>query len=336
MASLLALGPLGLDAQQVIARGAPAREVELLDLAVPVAVVSPLGLDAALCALRPALSAGAARQISAAREDVCADDERDVHASLWVPKATPLSESLATALRTRAELHQGMPPFNAPIAAWLHDHDVPPIQVPAPIALAAVSAVHYEHGWQIDITAATARPPFVGRTRTTSPHYLGTSQAQTDNTAGCERTLLRTEGGGFVILTDARRDVRASAACVERPVTTIDPGPVSVLVPTLDLHSGSGLTAPLEHLGVADLFNGGANPMPKLAPHAAFGLVLQSVALRLDEHGISVKASTVFAIKMSIPQRPRREIVFDHPFVMRVVDGHGGTVALASIGDVGD
>jgi hypothetical protein len=333
-ASLIALCPVAPEAQQVVVRGAPAREVELLDLDAPVDVVSPLGVDAALCALRPALSSAAARQVAIAREDVCADDSPDVHASLWVPVATPLSTALQSALSARAELHRGVPPFNAPIATWLHAHDVPPVVVPGPLGLSSVSAVHSEHGWQVDVEDAGPPRSFFGRGHMTQERFVRTNYALSDRTAGCVRTLLRTDGGGFVVLANARGGAAEAARCVEGPVSTLDPGNVEALVPKLELRTGRELGGPLQRLGVTDLFDGRTNPMPQLAPHTAFNAVIQSVALHLDEHGISVEASTIIAMTLS-PPHVSRQIVYDHPFVMRVVDRSGATVALGWIGDLG-
>jgi len=63
---------------------------------------------------------------------------------------------------------------------------------------------------------------------------------------------------------------------------------------------------------------------------------LQGVDFRIDEKGISVRASTIADFSLSAGPRPRDRLILDHPFLLRVVNRSGDTVAIAYVGDLGD
>jgi serine protease inhibitor len=136
-----------------------------------------------------------------------------------------------------------------------------------------------------------------------------------------------------VVLAESGRDAAGSLRCLERPLVRQAAYNVTVVVPKLTVESTHALTKQLSAIGIGAIFNAATDSFPEIAPHQGVSEVIQGTVLGLDEFGISVRASTTADISLS-NGHPIGKIVFDHPFVVRVVDETGGTVALAAIDDL--
>jgi hypothetical protein len=289
----------------------------------------------AICSIGPGMSDRSRREVEVVFGNVCDHARGDVAASVWLPQALGLSPGVERAISSQAELHRGQPPFNAPILKWLRAHDVPLLDPHGPVEFASVSAVHYERDWRLPFRSESTKRAFFGRRHVTTTAFIRGRNGWADDSAGCRRVVILTTEHGFVVLADAGKDPEIAARCIVRPLAPPSRTPVDASIPKLSLTSTTDLRGRLERLGVRMIFDETADPFPRLLPNHGLSEILQGVDLRLDEKGISVRASTIADVALSPGPKPKFRMIFDHPFLLRVVDPAGDTVALGYIGDLG-
>jgi len=330
--ALLVLPPTG----RSFALSGGEAEGKLLDETRDVDFVSPVGLKDALCAIRPAMSPTAAFEVASAIGNVCLPPSKDRSASVWIADAFRMTNRLAASISKGAELHREPSPLNSAVARWLQHHDVPPVVPAEPIVFASVSAVNYNASWIIPFDERRTRTRiFHGRDRETTTSFMeGTHGGWLDPAEGCRRVIIPTSGQGYVAIAGINRDSRSAIDCVERPILTQTSVSVDVTLPKLSLRSVAGLAPLLRRIGIKQIFDARRSPLAPLAPRLAVSELIQALAFRLDEKGVSVKATTIADVALSAGPRPRAQMVFDRPFVLRVVDARGSTIALGTVQNV--
>jgi hypothetical protein len=317
----------------VLAKGAD--EGPLVDASRDIDIVSPLGVETSLCGIRPALSRAAAEQVRVVFGDVCRFKSSSAAISVWIADSIPVDDSLADAISRGADFHHVALPLAPKIAQWFRDKGVPAPPPISSLVIASVSAVNYEAGWLIPFVH-THRMQFYGRSRTVTRDFLlGTNGGWVDRSSGCERVVIPLSDRGYVALALARNDPKSALACVARVVSGVGRSSVQVSLPKLTLVTTSCLAVRLRQMGLRSLFDGRSNPFPTLMPGVGVSDVLQAIAFRLDEAGVSVKAGTNTVIARGMGH-PTERVSFDHPFALAVFDPTGSPVLIGSIENLGE
>jgi serine protease inhibitor len=104
-------------------------------------------------------------------------------------------------------------------------------------------------------------------------------------------------------------------------------------LPKFTLDFAAGLRAPLERLGMASAFRGGADFNPMGSPKFYIGDVLHKTRLEVDEEGTVAAAATAITMKATAVMRPtpKKTLVFDRPFALLLCDTQTGAVLFAGV-----
>ena len=311
----------------------PDRSVELLATGTDSDVVSPAGIDAALCAVVPVMSAAVQRQRRAASERDCGPAPAYVADSLWIERSEHVSSDAEELLRARTELHRDPAPISVPIERWLDDHHALRVPLGEPLSLVLLSALDYGRSWGKPF-AANKIVTFRGKRRTVRAPFLRGWQFASVVDRSCVRAVMILADGGYVMLAAlGSRSPAVAFHCLNRAVHPEAFRNATVTVPKLYLKRSESIRDRLERLGFRDAFDPSKSPFPKLWRSAALHHAIQAAELTLDENGIRVRATTMFDIPLGVP-RMEWHLTYDRPFAMRVVDPDGVTVAVAIVNDL--
>jgi hypothetical protein len=253
---------------------------------------------------------------------------------VFLTRSAAIQPALEKRLRARAELHRGAAPLNGEIRDWLRAQGVPAIVPGSPIVFAAASAVHETQTWIFPFHAERKPRRFFGRRRSQYLPFIHGKGYSDDEVVGCSRVVIPTREGGYAMLASAQPSAAAALRCLTNPVSRPLLESVEIIVPRLRLSTGAEFSRRLQHIGIRALFDGVSDPFPTLIPRTGLSDIVQGIDLQFDETGVSVKAGTVMDIALSTGPKTTGTVVFDHPFVLRVVNAHGDSVALASISDL--
>ncbi len=312
----------------------PDRSVELLATGTDSDVVSPAGIDAALCALVPVMSTAVQRQRRAASERDCGPAPAYVADSLWIEQSEHVSADAEDLLRAQTELHRDPAPISVPIERWLEEHHALHVPLAEPLALVLISALDYGRPWSKPFFAAKDVATFRGKRRTVRAPFLRGWQFASVVDRSCVRAVMILADGGYVMLAGlGSRSPSVAFHCLNRAVHPDAFRNATVTVPRLSLKRSESIRDRLERLGFRDAFDPSKQPFPKLWRSAALHHAIQAAELTLDENGIRVRATTEFDIPLGVP-RMEWHLTYDRPFAIRVVDAGGTTVAIAVVNDL--
>lgn len=121
----------------------------------------------------------------------------------------------------------------------------------------------------------------------------------------------------------------ALGALAGQTLTRKDAEPVRVALPRIGLARALELTSVLDALGIADGLAEGLATLTE--PPLETVNVLQSVRLGVDETGAEATAATAVIGTRSLTAEPAREIVFDRPFALFLIDPAIPTPLIAGI-----
>jgi serine protease inhibitor len=104
-------------------------------------------------------------------------------------------------------------------------------------------------------------------------------------------------------------------------------------LPKFTLDFAATLKAPLERMGLASAFRGGADFAPMGSPKFYIGDVLHKTRLEVDEEGTVAAAATAITMKATAIMRPtpKKTLVFDRPFALLLCDTQTGAVLFAGV-----
>jgi len=308
--------------------------VKLLETRADSDVVSPAGIDAALCALVPVMSDAVRRQRRNASERDCGPAPAYVTASLWIEQSERINPDAETLLRARTELHRDPAPISALIDRWLDDHHALHVPLAEPLALVSISALDYGRPWANPFFAMRNLGTFRGKQRIVRVRFLQGWQFESPVGPSCVRGVMLTADGGYVMLAElGSRPPAVAFHCLGHAVMPRKLKIAFVTLPRLHLSRTASIRERLQRLGFRDAFDPAAEPFPKLWRGAALHHAIQAAELDLDENGIRVRATTMFDIPLGVP-RSKLHLTYDRPFAMRVVDAGGTTVAVAIVNDL--
>jgi len=296
-------------------------------------VISRLGVETSLCALRPAMSAAAASEIEHVVDFSCKPAPAYVAESLWLPSAWSLTPLLEARLRASAEIYRGFPPFNAAIGRWLDDHQALPLPSQEPIVFAAVSVIGYTAAWAFpNVIVEPGR--FHGLHGSKTVPFLHGHVGVLEDLPACRRVAIPLRDGGHVLLTKLTTAARLQP-CMDAPLEPRSPANgARVTFPEVELKQGWQLASLLETLGIRSIFDGSRAPFPGLGRNVAASDIGQSVLMRLDQFGVEVKATTVTDFVLYGGGQTPHHVIFDSPFAVRILDANGNDVADAVVTDI--
>lgn len=296
-------------------------------------VISPIGLDAALCAIRPALSRSALRNVDRSLATTCRTLARYPPTSIWVGTGVTIAPSLAASLRSHAELYQAPVPLNARIRAWLEHQGALVPELREPLDFAVVSAVSYSGDWWIPLQSKRIRE-FHGRRGTSRQAFVeGTNGAWLERYGTCERVVAPLKDGGHVILSRVRNGTVAASLCIGRAISARPYKVVRIAFPIVHIRREHSLKSLVEKAGMEDLFDPRRSPFSALQRGSALSDIVQAVEVGLDGQGVRVRATTLGNIPAGVPHATGF-VIFDVPFVVRVVDPSGRDVAMMIVNDL--
>jgi serpin B len=104
-------------------------------------------------------------------------------------------------------------------------------------------------------------------------------------------------------------------------------------LPKFTLDFAAGLRAPLERMGMASAFRGGADFTPMGSPKFYIGDVLHKTRLEVDEEGTVAAAATAITMRATAVMRPKQKkvLVFDRPFGLLVCDTQTSAILFAGV-----
>lgn len=296
-------------------------------------VLSPTGLDAALCAIRPALSRSARRDVDRSLAVACRTLVRYPPTSIWVRTGVTVAPSLASSLRSHAELYQAPTPLNARIRAWLEDRGALVPDLREPLEFAVVSAVSYSADWWIPLQSKLIRE-FHGRHGTSRQAFVkGVNGAWLERYGKCERVVAPLKDGGHVIFSKVGNDARLVSPCIGRAISAGPHRVVRIAFPVLHIHREHSIRALVEQAGMGELFDPRRSPFSPLERGVALSDIVQVVELGLNGQGVRVRATTIGNIPLGVPHATGF-VAFDVPFVVRVIDPSGSDVAVLIVNDL--
>jgi hypothetical protein len=298
-------------------------------------VISPLGIEASLCGLQPAMSREATSEVMAVLSAKCTAPPSYVSTSIWIPEYWSLSPQVAISISDYGQLERGAEPFNDSIGRWLANLGALPLSNGNPIVFASVSALKYSARWEFSNAGRAYPGPFHGLHRTrTVPFATNIRFATLDEFPECQRVAIDLADGGKVFLTSAIPTDRLERCFEEAQKPYSKASSAAVSLPEVLLQSTTSLRGVLQEHGVRTIFRASSDPFPGLRSDQPLSDVDQSVRFRLDRNGVGVEATTVTDYALTgggiVPHR----IVFDKPFDVRVLDSIGNDVADATIDDV--
>jgi serpin B len=105
-------------------------------------------------------------------------------------------------------------------------------------------------------------------------------------------------------------------------------------LPKFTLDFAAELNSPLEKMGMASAFRGGANFVPMGSPKFYIGQVLHKTRLEIDEEGTVAAAATAVVMRALSAMRPpqkKKTLVFDRPFALLLCDTRTGAILFAGV-----
>lgn len=112
------------------------------------------------------------------------------------------------------------------------------------------------------------------------------------------------------------------------------PVELDLKLPKFTLDFAAGLRAPLERMGMAAAFHGGADFTPMGSPKFFIGDVLHKTRLEVDEEGTVAAAATavtMYASAMRPRPQQKKTLVFDRPFALLLCDTQTGAILFAGV-----
>ncbi len=297
-------------------------------------VVSPAGVESALCALAPVMSRTAAAQIDAVLGIPCRTFADALPVSIWLERGPAYRAGAIAALKQHADVFTRPLPLNAEIAAWVARHGGIEVPVSRPVRFAAVSVLVYSRPWLFPPNQRLSkRGTFHGRDRETAVTFMTGVGAGTVRAGVCERTSVPLDDGGELRLATIGSDTASALRCVVRKAPLGPATRASYTLPRLMRRGQNDLTSLLKRIGITELFSSAAQPLSRLERGLSLDEVLQATEFRVDEAGVGVRATTVADTILGAP-RVDTTVVFDHPFVFAVIDKHQASLAIGVINDL--
>jgi serpin B len=104
-------------------------------------------------------------------------------------------------------------------------------------------------------------------------------------------------------------------------------------LPKFTLDFAAVLKSPLERMGMASAFRGGADFVPMGSPKFYIGEVLHKTRLEVDEEGTVAAAATAIVMRATAAIRPseKKVLVFDRPFALLLCDNRTGAILFAGV-----
>lgn len=298
-------------------------------------VVSPAGVESALCALTPVMSQTALAQIHDALGTPCQVFTGTLPVSIWLERGAAYRADGIAALERHAEVFMRPLPLNADIAAWVARHGGIQVAGSQPIRFAAVSVLVYSRPWLFPINERLSkRRTFHGRDRETAVTFMTGVGARTIRAGTCEWTgIPLDEGGELRLAAIGTNPASAALSCVVRAAKFGRATRAQYTLPRLLLRGQNDLTSRLRRIGITELFSTAAEPLPRLERGLSLDEVLQATEVRVDEAGVGVRATTEAETILGAP-RVDTTVVFDRPFVFAVFDKHQTRLAIGVVNDL--
>lgn len=312
-------------------------DAALLNQRADIDVVSPLGVDASFCALRPALSPNAARVLTAVRGDVCAQRITESWTAVWLDSSLPVQGRTLAGIESAAELHREKPPFGPSVQAWLRQHGVPAVPLHSGSVLTVANAVRYERDWRLRFKPKTLQKRFQGRRRAENVAFVsGESVAWRQRSADCDRVVIplgNPKVDGVIVMAMIGPSFTNAFRCIDG-APSLSGRITDVAFPRLRTVSSGPMTERLQRIGLSPIFEPAANPLGALAGRLAVSDIVQVTQFRLDQQGVSVRSSTVTDVVLAPMRRAKSEVIFDRPFIFRIASTSGVTIAIGMVSDV--
>jgi serpin B len=111
------------------------------------------------------------------------------------------------------------------------------------------------------------------------------------------------------------------------------PVDLDLKLPKFTLDFAAILNSPLEKMGMASAFRGGADFVPMGSPKFYIGQVLHKTRLEVDEEGTVAAAATAIVMRATAAMRPpeKKSLVFDRPFALLLCDNRTGAILFAGV-----
>jgi len=111
------------------------------------------------------------------------------------------------------------------------------------------------------------------------------------------------------------------------------PVDLDLKMPKFALDFAAVLNSPLEKMGMASAFRGGADFLPMGSPKFYIGQVLHKTRLEVDEEGTVAAAATAVVMRATAAMRPpeKKTLVFDRPFALLLCDTRTGAILFAGV-----
>jgi serpin B len=111
------------------------------------------------------------------------------------------------------------------------------------------------------------------------------------------------------------------------------PVDLDLKLPKFTLDFAAVLNTPLEKIGMASAFRGGADFLPMGSPKFYIGQVLHKTRLEVDEEGTVAAAATAVVMRATAAMRPpeKKTLVFDRPFALLLCDTRTGAILFAGV-----
>jgi serpin B len=111
------------------------------------------------------------------------------------------------------------------------------------------------------------------------------------------------------------------------------PVELDLKLPKFTLDFAAELNRPLEEMGMASAFRGGADFVPMGSPKFYIGQVLHKTRLEVDEEGTVAAAATATVMRATGAMRPmeKKTLVFDRPFALLLCDTRTGAILFAGV-----
>jgi len=111
------------------------------------------------------------------------------------------------------------------------------------------------------------------------------------------------------------------------------PVDLDLKLPKFTLDFAAVLNSPLEKMGMASAFRGGADFTPMGSPKFYIGQVLHKTRLEVDEEGTVAAAATATVMRATAAMRTpeKKTLVFDRPFALLLCDTRTGAILFAGV-----
>ncbi|HEY6305645.1 MAG TPA: serpin family protein [Candidatus Angelobacter sp.] len=325
-------------------------------LAVP-ATVSEDGLHQSASALLKALQAQKGVQFSIAN-------------ALWSDARLPLAPSFVELCRSFYQADATTLDLSSPVAAntinaWVKEKTqgkIPTIVTPDNLrhALAVLTnAVYFKGGWEYKFdkddtkegdfhlsggNAASGKSaggtPVPGPEKIKKIHFMHRDSIPRAYRSGpgFEAAALPYESSTialYAILPAPGKAPEEALAKISVPSlrSSAEPVDLDLKLPKFTLDFAAGLRAPLERMGMASAFHGGADFIPMGSPKFFINDVLHKTRLEVDEEGTVAAAATGVTMGATAVMRPREKktLVFDRPFALLLCDAQTGAILFAGV-----